>query len=777
MTLSIKHPLTAITPDNPAYEINPSNWNASHTMLVAANSIVGNNTGSTTNAAELSADQTRTLIDSQSSKKTTIHVESYGAVGDGTTDDSAAFASAITALSSAGGGVLLLGPRTYYVPSGVQMADGISIIGTGPRIKQDASWDFGASGDASGVGTVLKGNLTNPGIYFNATDATFSPTGTELETAKLNSVRIENVGFVNCTYGIKIGAWSNPGAFFSTFKNLHARQCSKWGFYFENFIVSDFEYMTCLNMNSGAIGGMFFGASVYPLVCGATRFGTLYVDHTFGSATMARGIVFRARQACGLNDITVSKIASIQSGMNGPSSAPQVSQNCTFTNGSANIGVTDTSKFPVDMPVSVPSTTGSLRAYQTFFVVSRSTSSGAGNITIANNMGDGAANATNPAIVWSGVSGTYPLITYGFPCIEIVGVNDMDTTVGLSIATGNLTASIGSKIITFTAGAGTPQVNQALTFSDGTATFPGGVWCTQVISSTSIRISEAATANRAGAAISITATSNISNIQPSSFYNVDVEGPAHNRVLIQNADVTFQIGTVFASQGGNSAGNGDASDICFRNAGGVYMGAGYAIDVDIDGSSVGKGLATMGVKMNSATAQTPINYNPIGLYNTGGVSGKSTMLNLSGQPWYNGMLTTLQNTQVGSGFEMTIPRVPFGKYTFNASGSITLDIYQAGALSYTGAGAVTWTLPTLQAGGPGLAQGNTAGLTYQITNCASAAVNLTLQCGGGNNFNHNAATTSYAIPRGGAMTVVAQWDSGSGAYWQVLSATSNITYP
>jgi hypothetical protein len=64
MTLSIKHPLTAITPDNPAYEINPSNWNASHTIAGAASTqlVYGNVSGGLDQDSLLTWDATNHVL-------------------------------------------------------------------------------------------------------------------------------------------------------------------------------------------------------------------------------------------------------------------------------------------------------------------------------------------------------------------------------------------------------------------------------------------------------------------------------------------------------------------------------------------------------------------------------------------------------------------------------------------------------------------------------------------------------------------------------------------
>lgn len=57
----------------------------------------------------------------------------YGAVGDGTTDDGSAIASAVAAAVAAGGGTVFFPPGTYRVTSAVTVSASVNLLGLGPN--------------------------------------------------------------------------------------------------------------------------------------------------------------------------------------------------------------------------------------------------------------------------------------------------------------------------------------------------------------------------------------------------------------------------------------------------------------------------------------------------------------------------------------------------------------------------------------------------------------------------------------------------------------------
>lgn len=60
---------------------------------------------------------TNDVTNVKSINSTIWHIDGFGAAGDGSTDDRAAFISAINEIAAAGGGILLLGPNTYRIAS------------------------------------------------------------------------------------------------------------------------------------------------------------------------------------------------------------------------------------------------------------------------------------------------------------------------------------------------------------------------------------------------------------------------------------------------------------------------------------------------------------------------------------------------------------------------------------------------------------------------------------------------------------------------------------
>lgn len=101
-------------------------------------------------------------------KSILVSVRTYGAKGDGSTDDTAAFQAAMNVLKGAGGGTLLVPPGRYVVNGTVVMCSDITITGSGTITKTAASpyTVFAALSDGQrGYGSSVR-NVTVDGLTF-----------------------------------------------------------------------------------------------------------------------------------------------------------------------------------------------------------------------------------------------------------------------------------------------------------------------------------------------------------------------------------------------------------------------------------------------------------------------------------------------------------------------------------------------------------------------------------------------------------------------------------
>jgi len=108
---------------------------------LAAYSVFANPTGSTTTPAITDVNALPVIATGSTTRRSlgdrfsdTANVDDFGAVGDGATDDTAAFNAAIATISSRGG-TLILQPKVYLIPGGItELKKGIRVIGLGTRM-------------------------------------------------------------------------------------------------------------------------------------------------------------------------------------------------------------------------------------------------------------------------------------------------------------------------------------------------------------------------------------------------------------------------------------------------------------------------------------------------------------------------------------------------------------------------------------------------------------------------------------------------------------------
>jgi nitrous oxidase accessory protein NosD len=122
--------------------------------------------------AELDADGD--VIDAAGGKlaRRSFLPESYGAVGDGTTDDTAAIEAARVAAVAAGGGSLLFKSDATYSVSKITVSTGIAYVGNGCTVKGSSSTTegvFQAQGWGPGTPTITDAEISGFTIDCNAT--------------------------------------------------------------------------------------------------------------------------------------------------------------------------------------------------------------------------------------------------------------------------------------------------------------------------------------------------------------------------------------------------------------------------------------------------------------------------------------------------------------------------------------------------------------------------------------------------------------------------------
>lgn len=155
----------------------------------------------------------------------------YNAVGDGTTDDASAIQSAVTAASTAGGGVVFVPGKTFLVGSMIDLKTNVTLMGVGPAsvIKgktgaagspfrmlsitgnnttiRDITVDGGGHTNVLCVG--IGGNSTTNTINFTTFDRMYSTRGTyacvlSYATNKLNDFYMENCVIYDTPYAVYI---------------------------------------------------------------------------------------------------------------------------------------------------------------------------------------------------------------------------------------------------------------------------------------------------------------------------------------------------------------------------------------------------------------------------------------------------------------------------------------------------------------------------------------------------------------------------------------------
>lgn len=354
----IKHIFQSSIADDPTAasngEVLPSHWNADHTLLDV---VVG---------APLYGDSEGEIAQSSA--------EFY------TEATEASILAAATAANAAGGGVVRLPAGRITLTAPLPTYNGVAYHGT-PLVQ-----NFPGEQTAGAGGTILVGDGTFIGIAYHETDLGVAPTNYATFVAgMLKGFAVRDITFENFSYGIKIGALYNPGMQECFFERLCFVACTQWGMWVENDMLCRYYNISANNCAVGQIARL--GSGFTALNCGNSIWqGTIA---TTPPDLNARGIVNWARGASNL-----TQISSLHEGCY-RTSPSEVVQAATMTNASANITVTDGTKFPLDMPMSFSASVNGFTTNKVYFVVSQSSNV----IQVANKMRGTAIAATGNSAV------------------------------------------------------------------------------------------------------------------------------------------------------------------------------------------------------------------------------------------------------------------------------------------------------------------------------------------------------------------------------------------
>lgn len=339
----------------------------------------------------------------------------------------AAIRAAVTLAIAAGGGTIKLPAATIQLTQPLPVSSGLIYEGS-----QKPGW--AALTAAVATGTTLKGDGVagaSAGTFncfeWNTADQGSLPAVNTLQLFQQNpsGFAVKNLVMRNFNYGIKLGAFQNPGVNMVELDNLVAEECN-WGYWLENCQapkVGHVFYAMC------AKGGFYHASSMGSL----WHYGNGTIELVQGqnsgilSSRTTKGIVIEARGSQSqLNNVTA---INLQNNGIRPSLITQAAGSW-MTAGSANLAIssaTGIANFDIDQVVMFGHSGTTFNANKPYFVVAKTDNGdGSGTIQVARQRGGTAI------VVAASPDTNTTLTTYGATGIEIGGRGDTGSVGGVT---------------------------------------------------------------------------------------------------------------------------------------------------------------------------------------------------------------------------------------------------------------------------------------------------------------------------------------------------------
>lgn len=316
----------------------------------------------------------------------------------------AAINAAITSLSAQGGGTVFLSAGTYTIANPITLAQGVWIVGVPPRLNYTTNTapipDSNAV-IANGGGTVLQASGSTACFQWNKT-ALGVGTANGFVLTGLNNIVLRNLCMTGFTRAVDGGNTNNAACWYSEFDNLYISNCTDWGFWITNFQHCKFRRIFTF---SNTTGGQFYGNDVpsTTLQPGNSVWEDVYSVTPSSNANLSRGIVYWIQQGQ-QNEGLILRLQSNRL------NSSVVTQAATMVNTSANITITDGTKFAVGMPVTFSATANGFFQNEIYFVLS-----------VAVNVIQVALTVGGAAVVATGATAVN-CITQGFAALEVVAL-------------------------------------------------------------------------------------------------------------------------------------------------------------------------------------------------------------------------------------------------------------------------------------------------------------------------------------------------------------------